>query len=148
MKQNIQEDLTEDAAIGSAGTETELANQFIHPGYSFKGQPLRPYTAGTDLLFNQVLDRSDAPHTIFLSFIFIHMRERRELFSLCWDKLEFRAALFEWIDSLGFLSNEDREEAMNLFEEIRGWARKSSVEVVDSPQKKTRATRRPRSRAS
>jgi hypothetical protein len=148
----MKEDLTTDDSTGAVGDELDqtsrLANQFTHPGYSFKGQALRPYTAGTDLLFNQVLDRNDAPLTIFLSFIFIHLHERERLFALCWDKLKFRAALFDWIDSLGQLSNEDRTEAMNLFEEIRGWARKSSVEVVDAPEKKTKATRRPRSRAS
>jgi hypothetical protein len=153
------DEINEGAAAASA-TENDLARQFLHTGYSFKGQQLRPYTAGTDLLFNQVLDRNDAPFTIFLSFIFIHqacnwtLNEQkklvptREFLLACWDKLSFRAALLEWIDSLGAISNADKMDAMNLFEEIRGWARKSSVEVIPDPgQKKTKATRRQRSPA-
>jgi len=149
----MSEDLTEDENIGSgeqAASANDLTKQFLHPGYAFKGHALRPYTAGTDLLFNQVLDRNDAPFTIFLAFIFIHVHDREKLVALCWDKLKFRSALLDWIDSLGELTGEDKTEAMNLFEEIRGWARKSSVEVIpDSalPEKKTKATGRQRSPA-
>jgi hypothetical protein len=49
-----------------------------------KGEPLRPYTAGSDLLFTQVLDRAQP-------------------LELCWDKMKFRARLLEWIDSLSAL---------------------------------------------
>jgi hypothetical protein len=146
---NMNEDLTTDETLGTeeeAGNE--LAKQFLHPGYTWKGLSLRPYTAGTDLLFNQVLDRNDSPFTIFLTFIFIHLHDRTQLVALCWDKLKFREALLEWIDSLGQLSNDDKTTAMELFEEIRGWARKSSVEVIpDEHQKKTKAQRRQRSPA-
>jgi hypothetical protein len=150
---NQNEDLTSDDDIGdpeNAVTDNALAKQFLHPGYTFKGMQLRPYTAGTDLLFNQVLDRNDAPFTIFLSFIFIHVRERKELRMLCWDKEKFREALLDWVDSIGQLSNEDKTEAMNLFEEMRGWAQKSSVEVIPdaaASQKKTKANRRRQSPA-
>jgi hypothetical protein len=144
------EDLTTDAEFGTgedAATDTALSNQFVHPGYTFKGQKLRPYTAGTDLLFLQILDReNDAPFTIFLAFIFIHVHDREKLVKLCWDKFKFREALLTWIDSLGALTNEDKQEAMKLFEDVRGWAQKSAVETIDAPQKKTKATRRPRSR--
>lgn len=128
-------------------TAADLSGQFTHPGYSFKGEALRPYTAGTDLLFHQVLDRHDAPVTLFLAFIFIHLKRwegdgRSKLLELCWDKLAFRAALIDWIESLGELTLEDKSEATRLFEEMRGWARKTSVEVVpDGAQKKTKATR-------
>src|SRR5436190_633761 len=117
----MKEDLTTDDAIGDAEnvTDNALAKQFLHPGYTFKGIPLRPYTSGTDLLFNQVLDHNDAPFTIFLSFIFLHVRERNELIRLCWDKEKFREAFLDWLDSLGQLSNEDKTDAMTLFEEIR-----------------------------
>ena len=57
------EDISADDSLGEEQitTEKELEKQFLHPGYTFKGQKLKPYTAGTDLLFNQVLDQNDAP---------------------------------------------------------------------------------------
>jgi hypothetical protein len=145
-----QEDLTTDENLGAEATSTELERQFLHPGYVWRGIQLRPYTAGTDLLFNQVLDRGDAPFTIFLSFIFIHVEEREKLIQLCWDKLKYRKALISWIEALGEISESDKLKAMELFEEMRGWARKSSVEVIpedNGAQKKTRVKRRRRSRA-
>jgi hypothetical protein len=148
---NNNEDLTSDEnlGLGTAGS-AELERQFVRPGYVWRGLALRPYTAGTDLLFNQILDRGDAPFTIFLEFIFIHIEDREKLIELCWDKLKFREALLNWIDSLGELTTADKTQAMELFEEIRGWARKSSVEVLpdpELPQKKTTAKPRRRSRA-
>jgi hypothetical protein len=146
----MKEDTSTDENLGADAGETEsndLEKQFLRPGYTWRGLSLRPYTGGTDLLFNQIFDSNDAPFTIFLSFIFIHVEEREKLISLCWDKLKFREALLAWIDKLGPLSNEDKTSAMNLFEEVRGWARKSAVEVIpdDSLQKKTKAIRRRRS---
>jgi len=96
-------DLTSDDEIGSEQkTATDLANQFLHPGYHFKGMALRP-TRPDDLLFNQVLDRNDAPFTSFMSFIFLHLHPRSQLVVLCWDKLKYREALLDWIDSLGHM---------------------------------------------
>jgi hypothetical protein len=147
MRGRMNEDLSNDENLVVDG-DGDLAKRFLHPGYTWRGLSLRPYTAGTDLLFNQVLDRNDAPFTIFLSFIFIHVHDRERLVELCWDKMEYRKALLSWIDSLGELTNDDKIAAMELFEEIRGWARKSAVEVIpdDSlPQKKTKGNRRQRS---
>ena len=88
-----------------------------------KGEPLRPYTAGSDLLFTQVLDRTDTAVSSILSLIFVDREEidRAQPLELCenaavlrrhdpsrtcyqtpgWNKLKFRAGLLEWIDSLG-----------------------------------------------
>jgi hypothetical protein len=164
MNTNTDQDLTSDDNISDQTEDAaDLSKQFLHPGYTFKGQALRPYTAGTEMLFNQVFERDDAAATIFLIFIFIHVRDFEPLFdkktgkllsegliSLCWDKLKFRRAFLIWIESMGHLSKEDNTEAMNLFEDIRGWARKSSVEVIPDPalpEKKTKATPRRRSPA-
>jgi len=140
------EDLTEDETIGEIETvnENDLAKQFVQPGYTFKGLPLKPYTAGTDLLFSQIIDQNDSPQTIFLSFIFVHVRDRTEMIKLCWDKEKFRGAFLDWADSIGPITKEDHMTALNLFEEIRGWAKKSTVEIVpdpDFPEKKTKAKR-------
>jgi hypothetical protein len=145
----MNQDLTTDENLGTESAESkELEKQFLHPGYTWRGLSLRPYTGGTDFLFNQIVDLNDAPFTIFLEFIFIHVYPQKTLIELCWDKLKFREALVEWVDGLGPLSNEDKKSAMTLFEDIRGWARKSAIEVIpdDSlPQKKTKAIRRQRS---
>jgi hypothetical protein len=68
-----------------------------------KGEPLRPYAAGSDLLVTQVLDRTDAAVSSILSLIFVHREktDRAQAVELCWDKMKFRAGLLEWIDSLG-----------------------------------------------
>lgn len=147
----MREDISTDQDLGDEAAEqsNDLAKQFLHPGYTWRGLALRPYTGGTDLLFNQIFDNNDAPFTIFLSFIFVHVEEREKLIALCWDKLKFRQALLAWIDELGPLSNEDKTAAMELFEEVRSWARKSAVEVIPDDslgQKKTKANRRRRSR--
>jgi hypothetical protein len=150
MQGTMNEDLSTDENLGSAGNDGELAKQFLRPPYTWRGLELRPYTAGTDLLFSQVLDRNDAPSTIFLSFIFIHVHDPEKLIELCWDKLEYRKALINWIESLGEVTSEDKIAAMELFEQIRGWARKSSVEVIPDPslpEKKTKAKNRQPSRA-
>src|SRR5437667_7125348 len=93
-------------------TPKDLARQFVSPDYYFKGEELRPYTAGTDLLFNQVLDRNDAAMTCILAFLFVHRKKipRDELLNLCWDKNKFRGALIDWIDSMGELTLADKEE--------------------------------------
>ena len=68
-----------------------------------KGEPLRPSSAGSDLLFTQVLDRTDAVVSSILSLIFVGREkiDRTQPLELCWDKMKFRAGLLEWIDSLG-----------------------------------------------
>jgi len=135
------EDLTVDENIGDGADDPELTKQFFRSQYSWKGIALRPYTAGTDFLFTQILDHADAPFTIFMEFIFLHTLEDKKAVDLCWDKSRFRLAMLAWLDELGPVSNEDRISAMELFEEIRGWARKSSVEVKpDEAQKKTEVT--------
>src|SRR5947207_12230419 len=92
-------------------TSAELGREFTNPGYHFKGEPLKPYTAGTDLLFTQVLDRNDATRTAVMSFIFIHLqKDRARLLDLCWDKTKFRTALLEWIEQIAATAA-DYEEA-------------------------------------
>jgi hypothetical protein len=118
----------------------QLEKQFLHPGYNWHGLPLRPYSAATEQLFKQVWDRNDAPETVFLEFVFIHTQDREKLKVLCWDKLLFRSALLDWLESLGTVTDEDNRAAMAFFEEVRNWARKSSVEVIPDPslpEKKT-----------
>jgi len=153
--QPIENDLSEDEnPLAETPTARDLAKQFVHPTYSFKGQDLEPYTAGTDLLFNQVLDRNDKPMTLILSFIFVQLSshyqnddrgEREptdEFFEQCWDNTKYKRAFYRWTNSLGTLSNQEKSEATALFEDMRGWAQKSSVEVVpDINQKKTKASR-------
>jgi hypothetical protein len=141
--QAINEDISSD---DNQKESNDLENQFLHPGYTWHGLTLRPYTAGTNALFKNILDYSDAPETIFLSFIFIHVEDREKLKILCKDKGKFFSALIDWLDTLGEVTSEDELAAMEIFEEIRGWARKSSVEVIPDPtlpEKKTRATNQP-----
>ena len=146
-------DLSSDDGVLTTGpTHAELAREFVNPGYYFKGQPLRPYTAGTDLLFSQVLDRNDATMTAIMSFIFIHREAitREELLTLCWDKTKFRAALLDWIESLGQLSEADKKEADDAFLAMRTAAQKSQVEIIPddlTSQKKMKASRRLKSRS-
>ena len=139
------EDLADDENLGADGN---LTKEFFRSGYSWKGIALKPYTAGTDWLFSQILDDKDAPFTIFMQFIFLHTLEDQKAVELCWDKSRFRLAMLAWLNELGPVSNEDKISAMELFEEIRGFARKSSVEVVPDPmlpEKKTEAIDQARS---
>jgi hypothetical protein len=68
-----------------------------------KTESLRPYSAGSNLLFTQVLDRTDAVVSSILSLIFVDREkiDRTQPIELCWDKMKFRAGLLEWIDALG-----------------------------------------------
>jgi hypothetical protein len=139
--QGINEDLTIDDNLDNQ--ESDLEKQFLHPGYTWHGIPLRPYSAATEQLFKQVWDQSDVAETVFLEFIFIHIEDREKLKVLCWDKPLFRGAFLDWLESLGTLTNEDYLKAMEFFEDVRNWARKSSVEVIPDPalpEKKTKAT--------
>jgi hypothetical protein len=144
-----------DLLTSSEPTSTELAREFVGAAFNFKGESLRPYTAGTDLLFTQVLDRNDATRTAVLGFIFIHRPHwaksgpdgREKLMGLCWDKMKFRGALLDWIDSIN-LTAEDYAEADKIFLAMRDGARKTSVEVVqDGTEKKTKVRRRQTSRS-
>jgi hypothetical protein len=136
-----REDLTIDDNLDSQ--ESDLEKQFLHPGYTWHGIPLRPYSAATEQLFKQVWDQADVAETVFLEFIFIHIEDREKLKVICWDKPLFRGAFLDWLESLGTLTNEDYIAAMEFFEDVRNWARKSSVEVIPDPtlpEKKTKAT--------
>jgi hypothetical protein len=143
------EDTTTDETLSQADGSDELAKQFLHPGYSWRGLPLRPYGVSTEILFRNAVDyQNDQWEMICLTFMFVHLYDREKLIDLCWNKREFRKALLQWAEELE-LKSDDYIRAMELFEEIRGMARKSSIEVVpdpDLPQKKTRASRRQRSR--
>jgi len=59
------------------------------------------YTAGSDLLSTQDLDRPDALSSI-LGLILVHREkiDRTQPLELCWGKMKFRAGLLEWVDSL------------------------------------------------
>jgi hypothetical protein len=144
--QGINEDLSIDDNLDSQ--ESDLEKQFLHPGYTWRGLKLKPYTISSRQLFKQVMNfRDDEPSTFFLKFIFIHVFDNREkLIELCWDKAKFHAAFLDWLDSLGSVTDvtaKDDIAAMELYEEICGWVRKSSVEVIPDPglpEKKTKAT--------
>lgn len=144
--QTIDEDLTNDEKLGEDEESNDLAKQFLHPGYTWRGLALRPYSAATEQLFKQIWDRADVAETVFLEFVFIHVEDREKLKVLCWDKPLFRTAFLDWLESLGMLTNEDYLAAMEFFEEVRNWAQKSSVEVIPDPslpEKKTKATSQP-----
>jgi hypothetical protein len=147
MKPTFQDtDLSSDDNLLTSGepTSEELGREFTRPGDSWMGQPLRPCTAGTDLLFTQVLDRNDATRTAVVSFIFVHLaeHEREKLLELCWDKTKFRIALLEWIEKLA-PTPEDYIAADNLFVEMREGARKTSIAFIpEGTEKKTKASRR------
>ncbi len=147
--------LTEDAP-----TAKELAGEFVRPNYTFKGQELQPYTTGTDLLFNQVMNPKDAPMTFVFSFIFAHLASHyalndkkevvptNEFKTICWNQEKYQDALFVWMASLGEITDQERTDAAELFNKIRGDARKGLVEVVpDMAEKKTKALRRQKSRS-
>jgi hypothetical protein len=141
-------DLSEDTDLlkKEEPTDEQLSREFVRPAYSFKGETLRPYTAGTSLLFSQVLDRNDAAQIAVLAFIFIHRTSipREKLLELCWDKIKFRAALLDWMDSLGPFTQADQNEADDIFVEMRRSAEQSVVEPkpdASSPQKKTKGSR-------
>jgi hypothetical protein len=140
----MNQDLSTDENIEGADGADDLEKQFLRPGYVWHGLSLRPYGVVSDILSRQVLDRNDGPEFMLLGFVFIHVYDEEKLLDLCWDKRKYRKAVLEWAKSLGEITTDDYAEALKMFEEIRGFARKSSVEVVPDPslpQKKTKATR-------
>lgn len=141
----MKEDLTLDDEQDT--TNEDLEKEFVRPAYTFRGEQLAPYTAGTDLLFRQVTDRNDDAMTVFMAFIFLHLQPRDTLLTLCWNKLEFRKALVSWMDKIGLLSNDEQNEVVQLFTDIRGAAIKASVELTDDKKKSKKATTRRKSRS-
>jgi hypothetical protein len=135
---------TEDLTIDDNLRESdELEKQFLHPGYTWRGLALRPYSYGSYLMFKNILNPNDAPEMFFMQFIFVLLYDREKLKLLCRDKAKFFSEFIDWSDSLGEVTTDDELAAMKIFEEIRGWAQKSSVEVVPDPtlpEKKTAAT--------
>ncbi len=98
--------------------------------------------------------------TFVFSFIFVHLgshytlNENKEVVptnefkAICWNQSKYQDALFVWMTSLGKITDQERMDATKLFNEIRGEARKSLVEVVpDVAEKKTKVLRRQKSRS-
>ncbi len=97
--------------------------------FSFKGQPLWPFSPASDLLHQQVAHPQDQPLTVILSFIFVHvkrggpdmMSDLVSIAPLCWDRDKFRVAFLDWLDKLGKLEINDSTAALELFDTMHGF---------------------------
>lgn len=122
----------------SENRNSKIESAFIAPPHTFRGRELWPYTHGMELLFNQVKDREDTGLMVWLSFIFLHLKRteatatldrKKHVIPLAWNQAEFRAALVDWLDELGPLTDEVKLEAKRLFDTMRAEALIGAVET-------------------
>jgi hypothetical protein len=114
--------------------EQELDGSFVHPGRTWQGRGIAPYTEGSRLLMAQVRDDADGPLFFVYAFLFLHLelaRDRKSAIRLAWNKDAFREAVLDFAS--GF-DERQREEAGALVSEIIDEATKSRTSVVPSGQ--------------
>ena len=110
--------------------DSELNSAFVAGEREFMGQPLAPYTEGSRMLLMQARSDDDSAVYFVWAFVFLHIqlkKSRKETIKLVWDKVKFREALLDWVSDK---SEEDREKATILVNEILEQAMKGKVEPI------------------
>ena len=110
--------------------DSELNSAFVSGEREFMGQPLAPYTEGSRMLLMQARSDDDSAVYFVWAFVFLHIqlkKSRKETIKLVWDKVKFREALLDWVSDK---SEEDREKATILVNEILEQAMKGKVEPI------------------
>ncbi len=160
------EDFSQDHHLSGGGapdpeaSSRRIEREFARPAdsYQFNGLPLWPYTAGSEILLSQAVDREDSGLFEKFIFIFLHLKRgektasadrARHAVPLAWlPRPQFRAALLDWLDGLGELSVDDKIAAIELVEAMKAPARDAAVMPVKTcGGKKKGARSRPRRRS-
>lgn len=150
----MSEDLTRDEDLVSVERfETKKAGAAIlGNGYTFQGEPLWPYTLGTRVMFNQVIDRKDKMLFVWAAFVFLLIRrgeptaseDRKKHLLTLWDSGDMRGAILDWIDGL---TEADLIEAQSIYDKWMKADQATAVEPVPAEglrtEKKTRRKKQP-----
>jgi hypothetical protein len=95
---------------------------------TFKGQRLNKFTLGHRIILNQVREENDSTQFFVLSTIFTLLKNKDEVIDLAWDKIKFRKAVIEWVDTL---DEKDFDEAINVINSIYSEISQSRVEIAE-----------------
>jgi hypothetical protein len=147
---DISEDTSSDESltVHDASSGAMLDTQFVAPLHTFRGEELWPFTHAIDLIFNQVVDVEDKESTYYLKFIFLHIKRgeataredrMKHLRPLAWNAERFQTAFLDWVESLGPLTAELKQEAETLYARMHGEVDAATAEAVGAgtTQKKT-----------
>jgi hypothetical protein len=71
MNPEPTEDLTTDDELEQTSNAQPPKSQIVRPEYTFKGQPLWPYTLGAQIVFNQAIESKDKMMFVWAAFVFL-----------------------------------------------------------------------------
>lgn len=105
----------------------------VRPPAMFQGKPLAPYSRGTRILYNMVIEENDLVIYRILAFLYIHLHPRADVIPLVWGDINnFRETILEFRDTL---TDADETEAQRLVNEI--FAADAATRVVAEPDDAT-----------
>lgn len=88
----------------------------IRPLAVFKGKELAPYSRGTRILYNMVIDDKDLVIYRVLAFLYVHLHPRPDVIRLAWGDLnKFRETILEFRETL---TDADEAEAQRIVDEL------------------------------
>ena len=153
MNPERTEDLTSDDELTVPQSATAATTQIVRPEYTFRGEPLWPYTLGAQIAFNQAIEAKDKMMFVWASFVFLLLQrgektaaeDRKKHILPIWDDGTLRGAILDWADGL---SESDLIEAKAIYDKWMKADAETSAEPVPTKnarraQKKTRLKPRP-----
>jgi hypothetical protein len=110
MNPEPREDLTtDDDLTGNRDRQSTITNpKSSDPEYTFRGQPLWPYTLGAQIVFNQAIGPKDKMMFAWAAFVFLLLQrgektaaaDRNKHILPLWDDGTLRGAILDWADNL------------------------------------------------
>lgn len=144
---NQIEDQTSDTELSQITPVIETKPEMFRADYTFQGKPLWPYTLGTRIIFNQIIEPKDKMLFVWAAFTFLLIRrgeisasdDRKKYVLPLWESGELKSAVLDWADQL---NESDLIEAKNIYDKWMAADQVTSVEPVPREglpvEKKTR----------
>ena len=149
---NQIEDQTSDAELSKIPPlEVVPKPEMIRGDYTFQGKPLWPYTLGTKIIFNQIIEPKDKMLFVWAAFVFLLVRrdeptaseDRKKHLLPLWDSGELRSAVLDWSDGL---TESELIECKTIYDKWMAAEQTTAVEPVPREglpaEKKTRQRKR------
>lgn len=149
---NQIEDHTSDSELGKiVALEPEPKPEMIRGDYTFQGKSLWPYTLGTKIIFNQIIEPKDKMLFVWAAFVFLLVRrqeptaseDRKKYLLPLWDSNELRSSVLDWSDSL---TEAELIECKTIYDKWMAAEQATAVEPIPRDglpvEKKTRQRKR------